>query len=134
MSQLRIPAPHEGEEKDWVYLPIVRIGKIVPFGYKEDPNDRNTLLPIESELKLLEQAKKHLEVYSLRDVAQWLSEQSGRSISHTGLDYRIKAEQKKRREGLIVRQLVKEYEKAIKKAKRIEDSALGRKGPCPAEA
>ena len=132
MSKLRIPAPR-GEEEGFIYIPIVRVGRTIPFGYRQDPDDQDVLLPVEKELKLLEDAKKHLRRFSLRDVSAWLSEESGRYISHMGLSNRIKCEQKRSRASTIQRQLVKQYEQAIKKAKRIEESYLGKKIPCKSE-
>lgn len=134
---LKIPAPRKNEE-NWVYVPIVRVGRFIPFGYEQDPNDKHVLNPIEEELELLEQAKEYrLKGYSLREVAAWLSEHSGRYISHQGLKDRIDAEQKRARTGTIQRQLAKELEIALKKAERIEASTLGkkeRKDTSPTEA
>lgn len=127
MSNLKIPAPRRPDEEGWVYIPIVRIGRTIPFGYRQDPEDPDVLLPIESELKLFEQAKEHLKRYSYRDVAAWLSEESGRYISHQGLVDRIKSEQKRRRTGTIQRQLIQRLKEAIKKAERIEARYLGQK-------
>jgi hypothetical protein len=68
-----LPKAIEGE-----WYPVVRVGRHVPFGYEQDPDDGMILLPIQSELELLEKAKKYLAEYSLRLVAQWLSQESGR--------------------------------------------------------
>ena len=66
----RLPRPDYIDGKKTWY-PVVRVGRVVPFGYKQDPNDDDVLLPIPSELELYEQAKKHLKKYSYRDVANW---------------------------------------------------------------
>lgn len=124
-TRMPIPAPRKNEE-NWEYMPIIRVGRIVPFGYKQCPKDPQMILPIKEELELLEQAKKHLDHYSLRDVSQWLTEQSGRYISHQGLRDRVASEKTRGRRLANLRFLIKEYEKAIKKAKRLEDSTLGR--------
>ena len=53
------------------------------------PDNERLLEPIVHELRALELAKQHLKQYSIRDVAQWLTRQTGRSISHMGLKKRI---------------------------------------------
>lgn len=128
----RIPAPDETED-GYVFYPIVRVSRIVPFGYMEDPNDKDILLPVEKELILLEEAKKHLKRYSLRDVAAWLSTQSGRSISHVGLRTRVLAEQTQAKELIDTKRLAKKFYQAYKKAKRIQASRLGKRAPLDEE-
>ena len=96
-TEWKLPKPIDnGDHYEW--KPVVRVGKIVPFGYGEDPSDKDILLPITKELELLEQAKKHLKRYSYRAVAAWLSEQSGRVISHVGLYKRGKLEHKRKKD------------------------------------
>jgi hypothetical protein len=121
----KLPAPQKDEEYEW--RPVVRVGRQVPFGYRQDPNDCDILLPIPEELDLLEEAKKYLKQYSYRDVAGWLSEESGRYISHVGLMKRVKIEQKRKREASIQRHLAEKYKKAIEKAERLESQRLGGK-------
>ena len=125
-KNLKIPAPLCYNEK-YEYFPIVRVGRIVPFGYIEDPNDPDVLLPVKEDLELLEQAKEHLKQYSLRDVAAWLSENASRSISHMGLRDRIESEQRRYREGSVQRQLIERLKEAIKKAERFEKSFIGKR-------
>lgn len=124
----RIPAPDVTED-GYIFYPIVRVSRIVPFGYMVDPNDSDVLLPVEKELVLLEEAKKHLKKYSLRDVSAWLSKASGRSISHVGLNNRIKAEQYKEKEYIDAKRLAKKFKQAYHKAKRLEASRLGKREP-----
>jgi hypothetical protein len=128
----RIPSPDETED-GYIFYPIVRVSRIVPFGYVEDPNDQDVLLPVEKELILLEEAKKHLKRYSLRDVAAWLSTRSGRSISHVGLRTRIMQEQNQAKELIDTKRLAKRFYQAYKKAKRIQASRLGKKAPLDEE-
>src|SRR6056300_1655299 len=90
-----LPPPEETEE-EYIWYPVVRVGRFIPFGYEQDPDDPDILLPIPEELELFEQAKKHLKQYSYRQVAAWLSEQSGRQISHVGLYKRVKVEQRRK--------------------------------------
>src|SRR5210317_1920190 len=82
--------PLRGEDGEW--YPIIRVGRHIPFGYKQDEDDPDLLIPIPEELELLEKAKLLLQEYSIRNVAHWLSKQSGRYISHVGLDKRVRLE------------------------------------------
>lgn len=118
-----LPGPDKKAETKW--YPIVRVGRIVPFGYRQDPDDCDILLPIEEELELFEEAKKHLKQYSSRNVAAWLSEQSGRYISHVGLLKRVKLEKSRKRSASMYQQLAERYEKALKKAEELENKRLG---------
>lgn len=118
-KEWRLPKPIDhGDHFEW--KPVVRSGRIMPFGYKEDPTDPDVLLPIPEELELLEQAKKHLKKYSYRAVAAWLSEQSGRAISHVGLYKRIKLEYKRKTEAANQRYFAEKYKAALEKAERLE--------------
>ena len=120
----KLPVPEETEDGfDW--KPVVRVGRVIPFGYKQDPQDKDILLPIVEELNLLEKAKKYLRQYSYRDVANWLSEQSGRYISYVGLRHRVKLEEKRKREASNKRYLAERYKEALEKAEKIEASAFG---------
>lgn len=124
----KLPPPeHCGGE--YVWHPVVRVGRTIPFGYKQDPNDPDILLPIPEELELLEQAKYNLKKYSLRDVANWLSEASGRYISHVGLKSRIESEQKRKREAALQKHLAERYEVALRKAEKLEKERIGAKTP-----
>jgi hypothetical protein len=51
--------PLRGELGEW--YPVVRVGRHVPFGYKQDETDLDLLLPIPEELELLEKAKLFLK-------------------------------------------------------------------------
>ena len=120
----KLPVPEETEDGfDW--QPVVRVGRTVPFGYEQDPKDKDILLPIVEELNLLEKAKKYLKQYSYRDVSNWLSEQSGRYISHVGLMKRVKLEQKRKREASNQRYLAQRYKEALEKAEKIETTRFG---------
>lgn len=122
-KNILIPAPDFESENPWIS--IVRVGKTVPFGYEEDPNDRDILLPVQKELELLEQAKKYLKQYGSRPVAAWLSEQSGRYISHVGLLKRVKSEKKRVKDAEIQRYLAERYKEALEKAEKLEKTRLG---------
>ncbi len=115
----KLPKPIDhGDHFEW--KPVVRISRQVPFGYKEDPTDKDILLPVPEELELLEQAKKHLKRYSYRAVAAWLSEQSKRNITHVGLYKRIKLEHKRKTEAANQRFFAQRYKEALEKAERLE--------------
>jgi hypothetical protein len=119
-----LPQP-EDIIRDEDFLPIPKIARTVPFGYAEDPEDKDMLLPIPRELRALEKAKEHLKQYSYREVAQWLTKQTNRSISHMGLKKRIDSEQFHKRRATTLREWARRYEKAITKAEEIERSRLG---------
>lgn len=115
--------PLRGESGEW--YPIIRVGRHVPFGYRQDEEDIDLLLPIPEELELLEKAKLFLQEYSLRQVAKWLTQQSGRYISHVGLDKRVRIEEKRRRASSSYRKYAKKYKEASRKAEKIEKERLG---------
>jgi len=48
-----LPQPEDKKE----YVPIPRLARTVPFGYKKDENDDSWLIPIPQELEALEKAK-----------------------------------------------------------------------------
>ena len=123
-KQWKLPPP-ETTENGFEWYPVVRIGRHIPFGYKQDPEDQDILLPIEDELELYEKAKKFLKQYSYRDVANWLSTQSGRYISHVGLMKRVKIEQKRKTTASNKRYLAQRYKEALEKAEKIEARIQG---------
>ena len=119
-----LPQP-ENVIADEDFLPIPRIARTIPFGYKEDPSDNDQLLPVPRELRALEKAKEYLQQYSYREVANWLTKQTNRSISHMGLKKRIESEQSNKRRSATLRQWAERYKKAITKAEEIERTRLG---------
>ena len=138
-KEWKLPKPEDhGDHFEW--KPVIRVGRQVPFGYKEDPDDKDVLIPIPEELELLEQAKKHLKRYSYRAVAAWLSEQSKRNISHVGLYKRVKIEYKRKTEAANQRYFAQRYKEALEKAEKLESRIGGvpTKGtvdsPSPTEA
>ena len=117
-----LPKP-EMDVKEWSRIP--RVARTIPFGYEEDPEDSDFLLPIKEELDALEMAKKHLKQYSYREVATWLSKQTGRSISYEGLKKRIQVEQKRKKSSTIKKELTRRLEKTIKEIEKIETQRVG---------
>ena len=113
------------EDNEWI--PIPRSSRTIPFGYEVDPDDPDVLLPIEHQLDMLEQAKKYLKQYSYREVANWLTRNTGRDISHVGLRKRLDNERQRKNKAASLRRWAKYAEKAIAKAKEIEESRIGAK-------
>jgi len=107
---------------------MVRVGRHIPFGYEQDENDKDILQPIPEQLEMLEQAKKYLAEYSLRLVARWLTEQSGRYISHVGLNKRVSIEQKRRKTSSTYRDYERRYKEASEKARKLEEDRIGGSG------
>ena len=120
----KLPKPEETEE-GYNWKPVVRVGRTVPFGYKQDEADKDILIPIVKELELLEKAKKFIRQYSYRKVADWLSTESGRKISHVGLMKRIQIEQKRKSEASTQRYLAERYKEALQKAEKLEAKIAG---------
>ena len=122
----KLPKPEETED-GYNWKPVVRVGRTIPFGYKQSEDDKDLLLPIVEELELLEKAKKFIRQYSYRQVANWLSTQSGRNISHVGLMKRIRIEQKRKTEASTQRYLAQRYKEALQKAENLEAKVTGRR-------
>ena len=59
----KLPQPTDLKEDDeWLSIP--RIARTIPFGYVQDDNDPNLLVPIKKELDLLEKARYYIKQYS----------------------------------------------------------------------
>tara|TARA_B100000085_G_C18373283_1_gene443220 strand:- start:286 stop:687 length:402 start_codon:yes stop_codon:yes gene_type:complete len=122
----KLPQPTDiKEENEWVQIP--RIARTVPFGYKQNEEDPDILDPIPTELDLLEKARAYTNQYSYREVANWLSTNSGRYISHVGLRKRLQHERQRKNQAASLRKWAKYAEKAISKAKEIEEARTGAK-------
>jgi len=120
----KLPKP-ELVNSEYEWLSVVRVGRVVPFGYRQDPEDDDILLPIPEELETLEEAKHFLKQYSYRDVANWLSEKSGRYISHVGLMKRVKLERHRKAEASTQRYYAERYKEAAAKAETLERNRIG---------
>ena len=126
LGKWKLPQPTDlKDDNEWISIP--RIARTVPFGYELDPEDNNLLNPIKIELDLLEQARKYIKQYSYRQVANWLSKNSGRDISHVGLMKRLKNERQRQNQALSLRKWADYAQKAIQKAEEIEESRTGAK-------
>ena len=126
LGRFKLPQPVDvQEENEW--LPIPKVARTVPFGYKVNEEDPDILDPIPDELNKLQQAKKYLSQYSYREVANWLSTNTGRSISHVGLMKRLTNEQRHKKQATSLRNWADYAKKAIAKAEEIEAKRLGAK-------
>ena len=61
--------------------------------------------PVKLELDLLEQARAYIKQYSYRQVANWLTKNSGREISHVGLMKRLKNERQRKNKVTSLRKM-----------------------------
>ena len=126
LGQWKLPQPTDlQEDNEWV--PIPRVARTVPFGYEIDPDDNGILLPIEHELDMLVKAKKYLKQYSYREVANWLTRNTGRTISHVGLKKRLDNERRRKNKAGSLRRWADYAKKAIAKAEELEAKRLGAK-------
>ena len=125
-GQWKLPQPTDiKEENEWVQIP--RIARTVPFGYKQNEEDPDILDPIPTELDLLEKARTYTNQSSYREVANWLSKNSDRYISHVGLRKRLQHERKRKNQAASLRKWAEYAEKAITKAKEIEKARTSAK-------
>ena len=126
LGQWKLPQPTDiKEENDW--SPVPRIARTIPFGYISDDEDPYILQPVPLELDLLEKARGYLKQYSLREVSAWLSTNSGRYISHLGLQKRVKHEKQRKDKARSLRLWASYAEKAINTAEKLEARRIGAK-------
>jgi len=126
LKQWKLPQPTDiKEDNEWV--PIPRISRTIPFGYDIDPDDPDVLLPNEYQLDMLEKASQYLKQYSYREVANWLTRNTGREISHVGLKKRLDNERRRKNKAGSLRRWADYAKKAIAKAEELEAKRLGAK-------
>ena len=128
LGKWKLPQPtdlKDEDEKEWIQIP--RIARTVPFGYKVNDDDKELLDPIPYELEALELARRHIKQYSLRQVANWLTTKTGRQISHIGLRKRLLHERQRKNKARTLKRWSEYAQKAIEKAKAIEESRIGAK-------
>jgi hypothetical protein len=126
IGKWKLPQPTDIKEEDeWVQIP--RIARTVPFGYKLNDDDPDILDPIKTELDLLEKARQHVRQYSYREVANWLSKNSGRYISHVGLRKRLDNERQRKNQAASLRKWADYAKKAIAKAEALKEERTGAK-------
>ncbi len=128
LGKWKLPQPtdlKDEEQKEWIQIP--RIARTIPFGYKINEEDSELLDPIPYELEAIELARKYVNQYSYRQVANWLTNKTGRDISHTGLRKRLIHERHRKNKARTLRKWSEYAEKAIQKAKEIEEGRTGAK-------
>ena len=126
IGKWKLPQPTDiKEENEWVQIP--RIARTVPFGYKQNEQDPDILDPVQIELDLLEKARSHVNQYSYREVANWLSTQTGRYISHVGLRKRLQNERQRKNQAKSLLKWAEYAETAIAKAKSLQEERTGSK-------
>lgn len=113
------------DDNEWLMIP--RISRTIPFGYEVHEDDEDILVPIIEELEALELAKDYLKEYSYREVAGWLSDRTGREISHIGLRKRIQKEKQRKSKATTYKTWLKNYQKALEKLEEIESKRIGAK-------
>lgn len=118
----KLPELPEPENK-WRRIPNKY--RTTPFGYKISEEDPDILDPIPEELELLELAQKHLKKYSYRAVADWLSEASGRYISHMGLKKRLERDRKNKSSLRGYYLAAQKLEKVLRTIRKIEEERPG---------
>ena len=124
IGKWKLPQPTDlKEDNEWT--PIPRIARTIPFGYKLNDNDSDILDPVSTELDLLEKARNYIKQYSYREVANWLTSNSNRYISHVGLRKRLAHERQRKNKVKSIRQWAEYAEKAIAKTKEIETQRTG---------
>jgi len=124
VGKWKLPQPTDiKEQNEWVQIP--RIARTIPFGYVQSLNDPDVLDPVELELNKLEMARNYVKQYSYREVANWLSKQTDRYISHVGLRKRLQHERQRKNTARSLRKWAEYAEKAIQKAKAIEEERTG---------
>jgi len=128
LGKWKLPQPTDlknEEQTEWIQIP--RIARTIPFGYAINKDDKELLDPIPYELEALELARKYIKQYSLRQVANWLTTKTGREISHIGLRKRLLHERQRKNKARTLKRWADYAEKAIQKAKAIEESRVGAK-------
>ena len=126
LGKWKLPQPtdlKDEEQKEWSQVP--RISRIIPFGYRQNEQDPDVLDPIPFELEAIEMARKYVNQYSYRQVANWVTQKTGREISHVGLRKRLMHERQRKNQARTLRKWSEYVEKAIQKAKKIEEGRIG---------
>ena len=106
------------------WRPVVRKSRQIPFGYKANPVDNTTLLPVEEELNALVEAKEYLKSCSYREVARWLSARTGRSITYQALHKLMTKERDRQNAVQSYRHYASKAKEYAEKEKSIQDKIL----------
>lgn len=115
------------DEETGKYVDVPRIARTIPFGYKAKDNDKDVLEPVLEELAALELARDYIKRFSLRQVANWITTQTGRKISHVGLQKRLKHERIRKNKAEAYKKWARFATNALKKAEKLEKERVGAK-------
>jgi len=116
LGRWKLPQPTDiKEDNEWVAIP--KISRTIPFGYELDAKDNGILNPIPDQLDKLEIAKRYLKQYSYREVAQWLTRNTNRYISHVGLRKRLENEKRRNNQAASLRRWAEYAQTANPKAR-----------------
>lgn len=118
--------PQPIERTQYVKIPRLRKEPNIPFGYCVDENDPGWYIPIPRELDALKLAEQYCKRYTYKQVAAWLTKETGRSISLDGLRKRLRDERKRKNKYNFYLSLAGRYKAALEKAKQFEET-LGKK-------
>ena len=111
-----------GGVDDW--KPVPRIVDKIPFGYDEDPSNPKMLLPNVVQLEVLQKAKEYRRRgHSYRRLAQWVSQITGRPISHSGLKVRMERDASLKRKSTIIKRWAERYKETLLEAKEYAERA-----------
>ena len=127
LGSFKLPQPTDIKGDDGEYVAIPRIARTIPFGYEVNPEDEGVLEPVILELAALELAREYVKQYSYRQVAEWLTTKTGRSISHTGLRKRLLHERARKNKAATLRKWAEYAQTAIEKAEALEEKRTGSK-------
>ena len=127
LPRYKLPQPTDVKGDDGEYVPIPRIARTVPFGYKLAEDNSHMLEPVVLELAALELARDFIKQYSYRQVSEWLYTKTGRYISHTGLRKRLLNERSRKSKAATLRKWAEYAEKAIAQAEALEKTRIGTK-------
>lgn len=98
-----------------------RLSSRIPFGYALDPDDPKQLIPVVFELEALDKARKYLkEGHSLRKVSQWLSDKTGRKITHEGLKQRVECDKTNGNRIKVIRRWSEDLAEAVKEVREFD--------------
>ena len=128
LGSFKLPQPTDIKGDDGEYVAIPRIARTIPFGYEVNPEDEGVLEPVILELAALELAREYVKQYSYRQVAEWLTTKTGRSISHTGLRKRLLHERARKNKAATLRKWAEYAQTAIQKAEALEETFFGAPG------
>lgn len=105
-----------GKGEDW--RPIPRLVERIPFGYEEDPENPKMLLPNVFELETLKKAKEYRRRgHSYRRLAAWVSQVTGRHITHQGLKLRMERDSTLKRKATVIKRWAEKYKDSLFEAK-----------------